>query len=405
MRSIVAVAVLACVLTVTVRGQCFGDDGFSIPGTCCTPATPNLPPFPSWFMFADGASIRDCGVEAVFPVLVNLSAPFPFFNDVYVTQMTCAGAINLQPTFVVMKYARTWTQPGVTGVVAQVWRFLVNVDVMYNPAAPAPVPVPPCAAAGLNVHYVGSIDYSLECNAANPIWNVALNLTHHCGDMSHGPWSSNFTATANHPDRLYAIVGPAPFNYAATAPLNQAMMTADAMRSTLGNLGTLTWINHSELFVLSGQSLLVNNDCACSSIATPPPRWERHNFRIDYGCSTATPQALQSIAWPPVAPTGFNVFPLGTYAVPPGVYPGPAHVSVCWGVATGPDQCGFNMPIHLLHGIYTSNPVQGTLFSTGATYNDFLDVEDMLVVNLSGPSMNLGYGALFLSTMLWSVNM
>jgi hypothetical protein len=263
--------------------------------------------------------------------------------------------------------------------------------------------VPACAAAGMTVHFVGSIDYALDC-APGGNWAVALNLTHLCGDMAHGAWSSKPTGTANHPDRLFAIVAPAPFNYANTAPLPLTPMTGDAVRSTQANLGSGTWIQHSEQFVGGGQLSLVNNDCACSNMAGAPPRWGRYNLRYDYGCFFPPNTSLQSIAWPPIAPTGFNVFPLGMYANP-GAYPGNAFVSVCFGVASAPDVCGFNLPVHLLHGVATHGSLAMFFNTVLPPSFDLLDVENMYVINFNGPlSMALGYGAFFLSTMVWSGN-
>ena len=147
-RALIVSVLFSCVLSAVVSGQCIGDDGFApVPGACCVPAVPALPVFPGWFMFADGACFRDCSLELQFPLQVNLSVPFPVFNDVYVTQMTVVGAVSLAPTFVVMKYQRTWTQPGTTGALSQVWRFLINVDVNYLPPLAPPCPTPACTPA------------------------------------------------------------------------------------------------------------------------------------------------------------------------------------------------------------------------------------------------------------------
>jgi hypothetical protein len=406
MRFLAASIVLVLAFAATAPAQCFGDDGFSIPGTCCAPLLgANLPAFPAWFMPGDGACFLDCGIESVYPVLINLSAPFPVFTDVYISFMTLGGSISAPSTFLIMKYARTWMEAGPAGSIHQVWRFLINTEINYTPASPTPCPVPTCAAAGMTVHFVGSIDYSLECTTAGNNWAVAINLTHLCGDMAHGSFSAKPTSTASHPTRLFALVGPAPFNFAATMPLPQTPMLGESMRSTQANLASGIWIAQSEMPVFSGQLTLVNNDCACTNQLTPPLRWERQLLQINYDCIAPPTHSLNSLSWPPIAPTGFNVFPLGTYAVPINQFPGPESVSVCFGVGSATDPCGFNFPIHLLHGVGTRGGFLSFFFNAAIPPTmDMLDVENMYVINFSPLSMSLGYGAFFLSTMIWSTN-
>ena len=388
--------------------QCFGDDGFFIPGTCCTTvlsSQTNLPNFPPISMPADGACFLNCAVEATFAQNIALGAPIRIFCDLYAIPISINGTVNTAFTYLLAKYVRTWTEIGTTGTVGQqVWRFLVNGDVQYLTTSPSPCPVPTCAAAGNLVHLVGAIDYARDCISTN-IWRASVQLVHHCGDLSHGPQSARPTTVFNHPDRMFAFVGPAPFNFSAPQPSPQgSFAVGDSVRPTYANFVNFAWNCYSELFVSAGQAVTVNQSCICQPVASSPLRWEDVAYRLDYGCSFPTTDFLQPIPWSAALPTGLKAFPLGTYALPPGVFPSNRAVAIYFGVAVGTDPCAGNFPFHVLHGIGTTGGDLGFIQSSPVLTDRHVDLENQLIYLPSPPYLFTGYGIPFLSTMVWSAS-
>src|SRR5262245_14712350 len=86
--------------------QCFQDDGFLVPGTCCLPVNPLLPQFPSMTINSEGACWRNCTPTAVFPQVIALNNPVPIFGDIYIIGLGINGTVNIQPTIMIAKYAR-----------------------------------------------------------------------------------------------------------------------------------------------------------------------------------------------------------------------------------------------------------------------------------------------------------
>ncbi len=385
---------------------CYGDDGFFDPTACCIPVTnTNLPPFPAFTVPSDGACFLDCSIDALYPVTVNLGAPIQILDDVYAIPITLGGTVTTAFTYLIAKYARTWVEADPTGVGSnQIWRFLVNTDLIYVSTGPSPCPVPPCGAVGFPVHMVGSVDYARNCIVSTD-WHVAINLTHFCGDLAHGPFSAYPTNTFNHPDRLYSIVGPAPFDFAATQPTPTGNVLGEDTRSVLASLSPLVWDVFNEVPVLGGQLTFRQPDCPCASFASANPRWEQLDLSFFYGCATGLGGNFTNLAWPGTIPSGLYAFPLGTYQAPPGTYPQNRAVAVYVGVAAATDTCANNIPIHLVHGVSTYGSVPGFSFhmnTPGIVYQNFIDFENMLrpVVN----QLIIGYGGFFLSTMNWSLN-
>jgi len=401
---------LALLLTFTtgLRAQfgCFGDDGFSVPGTCCIPrsaADITLPFFPAVTLPAEAAAFQDCSLLAASPTTISLGTPIPIFCDLYFVPITfIGGGVNVAPTFMLARYTRTWVEADPTGVSQQVWRFLVNMDLTYLPAFSTPWPTPDCAAtSGLKVHYTGSLDYADGCPISGN-FQAALNLVHFGGDLSHGNLSQRPTASS-HPGHIYAFVGPTPFDWTAPGATPQGFPVGESVRSTDADLQNGVWDCYSDAFILGGGLTTVQNSCPGASSASAPGRFEEMDLQLDYGCGGPTLSYL-SIPFPPLLPTGLTVFPLGTYALPFGTWPGTTSVATCFGTAAAPDPCGNNFPFHLVHGVMTTGGDFALLYGSPVGSNQFVDLENMLVYMPSPPYMLIGYGSLFLSTMNWSAN-
>jgi hypothetical protein len=183
-------------------------------GPCCTLAQEKLPFFPKVTQDTLGICWRDCNVDQV-------ALCRAIWTNVPLQQATGSNCgirtmdLRLLDTTGIVKwrgrmrltYARTWLETPPTGIVVQVWRFLVNGDLSPSAAVgPIPCPVPPCAPAnGNRVRFTGYLDYALDCS--NNVFQNAWMLTHACDFIDH---HSGFPrAGAFHPDRSYSFVGPA----------------------------------------------------------------------------------------------------------------------------------------------------------------------------------------------------
>ena len=69
-------------------GLCPGDDGLSIPGTCCIPAFPGLPALPGIQMPVSACTWNNCTPVATWTNTVLVSPPFQVFSDLWVGNLT-----------------------------------------------------------------------------------------------------------------------------------------------------------------------------------------------------------------------------------------------------------------------------------------------------------------------------
>lgn len=415
--------VMALPITASAQivGACLGDDGTLVPGACCVPVVPVLPPFPGAQIPSRGACLLNCALEQSWGGTVLLGQPMPIFCDLYVTQFTVVGGPTpINTSLVVMKYARTWTE--FTPIAArQVWRFLVNTDVTYVPTAVSvsPCPIPPCSGItiGLNlpVHFTGSIEYALDCFTGQ--WSTAFNLTHLCGTFNHSPGSTRpLPPPFDHAERTYCFAGPAPFVFAPNAPMAGPFI-GDQTRSTQMDLTVFPplWNCMSENMVFGGGLNPVFQGCPCSNPAAPSvPSWTNYNAVFDYGCAPGTPVGIfNSVPIGGALPTGLASMSIGRYAGPAGSFPGTRSIDLWIGVASAPDLCplpGLSLPFHIVHGVSHQQGDFGTTFPnvTGAsvTTDKFLDFENMLIPNGGVPTgAFMGIGSLFVSTQVWSLNL
>lgn len=408
-RLLLAAALAACALTppVLAQGFCPGPDGFSVAGACCTPVVPTLPIFPAITLPSQGNCITDCISGTPFNVNITLSGPAPVFCDTYLMGISIAGTVNVGPSLMLLKYARTWDEVGTPGTIQQVWRFLINGDLTYNGPFTTPCPVPKIAAAGLPVHYVGHVDYARDCSTG--AWSAAISLVHLCGDFMHAPWSPQQMTNPN-PNIVYAFVGPTPFAWGPVIPPQGALL-GDAVRATSYSfLPPTMWQCLSEDGVVGGNLVNAAPYCPC---ATNPPgamMWTSQQLNFFYsGCSPVA-ASFQGLNFPPLAPTGMAAIPLGTWGLAPGSFPGSRRLNTYWGLSFSPDPCTPNgFPIHIVNGVMTSSGDMGIVTPPPpfAPYTsvDFLDLENTLILVGGPPFVAIGYGGLFLASQIWSLNL
>lgn len=405
----------------SASSQCFGDDGLTPPAPviCCLPTQPILPPFPGFFLPGRGGCILDCAVESQWSASMFMAPPMPIFCDLYVTQMAISSTSTPTVTsLLVMKYARTWTET-YTGGMRQVWRFLVNTDLLYNPvgAGPTPCPVPPCSGLSLGfqlpVHFIGNVDYAQDCSNGN--WSVMWTLTHHCGAFMHAPSTQRPLPTPfDHANRAYAFAGPAPFTFGPTSQMI-GFLSADTTRTTTIDLraNPPIWLCYPEDAVVGSLSGGSVTPCPCSSSSSSGTMWNSFAIGCSIFCQGNVVSTFIPIPSPPLLPQGMGLLQLGTFSGAAGSFPGTREVEAWVGIAASPDPCpafGFTLPFHIVVGVSHHAGDLGTTFpnqnSVSITTDKHIDLENMLIPNPNVPlGLFVGIGSIFVSSRIWSMSL
>lgn len=410
---LLAIAGLSPAPALQAQGCVIGDDGLaSVP--CCAPVTAlNLPAFPGFQLSGRYGCLKDCDLEADLPIRVN-TTHIPILCDIAFLNVTVIPASATAPGysgFLLAKYSRTWTEPDPSGINRrQVWRFLINGDLTINAGA-SPCPVPPYPASLPTVHFHGHIDYACEVDAAgNQVFRMAMSLHHLNGCIEHSFFSANpLTGAAAHNDRSYHIVAPGNFAF-APVPVPVGPVVAESMRST-NLLPTYQCLGESR--IVQGQIVPFNNDWLCAPVAGGGPFSYTHYDHSATAVCGPIASMYQGIPIPPLIPlpplTRGNVaLPIGRWFGPTGVFPEQRSLVAHWGVMSYQDPCNpADPPFHWVHGVSTSGH-QGFPFSApaGALYTTWLDLQNMLNLNvLAAGSPNPPWGALFVSKVVWNVNL
>jgi hypothetical protein len=417
--AVLVLVVAALAPSATFAQVCPQNDGFSS-GPCCTPATPNFPNFPTMTLTGLGACIRDCGVESQFNTVTTFSPQQVLCDhwliNLSITAPPAVAIVGAQ--FLVAKYSRTWVEFPVAGAAPiQVWRFLVNGDLVYSlsTAAGAGCPIPLSALPPFNlpVHYVGNVDYAFNCATGG--WQVAYTLTHWCGPESHAPFSQRpLAAAAGWPKRTYHFVGPANFVFGLCPPPSGPVV-AESARTSVGLLNPfIPYTCMNETQVIQGVLADVNQNCVCFDPTPlgPPPRYMHQTLNTYEFCAgVAAPIVSFGGFGIPFMPTGLRALMLGSWLpVAAGGYPGNKCVSVYLGVLDSPGVCPPLPPppgsnLHAVTGIGTTggNMVQLLDSPTPAIAPlEFLDLQNMLVLTPAG--FQIGIGSLFASEKVWNLN-
>ncbi|MCA9322406.1 MAG: hypothetical protein KDB53_16815 [Planctomycetes bacterium] len=399
---------------------CPTDDGFDT--GCCNVPQPQLPNFPPTNIGGLWGCIHNCALEAQFNVQVAVSAPQFIACDLAVVNLTMGGSTATSPNFagaLLAKYDRTWIEFLTNGGTRQVWRFLVNGDVNFNPsiALSAPCPQPPCSANNTPVHLTGHIDYARNCTTPGTVaggWSVALNVNHVSGCINHAPASARpMVGPPAHENRTYCLVAPGNFIFGPSS-VPSGPLRGDSVRSSSLNLTAFpAYQCFSEAHVVNGGSVAdIGTFCLNCSPALPisPAIWHHQSIQGGVGCGPLTVVfPFHTVPIPPVFPTGMISMEIGTYVgINPDAFPTGRSISLNYGVMQYFDNC---LPNDFPYFVYTGVGSQGgspaILFGSpivaGATVNSFLDMQSMELPNAVG-SFGPGLGALFLPRKVWSLN-
>lgn len=210
LQRVLAFALCLLALEPFAAAQCPLPDGLD-GGPCCTVAPLDLPKFPNFSQDMLGICWHDCDIEQVqtcqarWTTVPILAVPPPCGFRLVNLELLDALGVKWKGR-VRLLYSRTWLETAPGGVGLQVWRFLVNGDLIPRSGLPVPCPVPPCVTAfGGRVRFTGYIDYAQDC--ITEAWQFAWMLNHSCDLIDHHPGFPR--AGAFHPDRAYTFVGPA----------------------------------------------------------------------------------------------------------------------------------------------------------------------------------------------------
>jgi hypothetical protein len=208
--------------TAAFAQNCPQPDGLDGPaGACCQPAQTILPQFPTISQQMRYICWDNCNAQINANACVDIAAPVPVPQNgalvcgVYLiryTIKTCGANQVLWSGSMRAQYSRTWAEAsGAAGPDFQVWRFLLNGDLVPSAFLLSHFPnnqcvVAPCRAAFNNaIHTGGYIDYAFDC--VNGRWQAAWALDHNCDLFEHAVGVSarpgNF-----HAFKSYTWLGP-----------------------------------------------------------------------------------------------------------------------------------------------------------------------------------------------------
>jgi hypothetical protein len=413
-------------------GQCFStfnDDGFDT--GCCGPVVPNLPNFPAQTVTSDYGALFGCQQLFVVPPFpVTFSAPQWVLCDYAIVNVF----IQLTPNdtisgMLLAKYVRTWGDAS-TPVLAQVYRFLVNGDLICNSSSsivPCTTLLPRCAATGNVVHFDGHLDYS--CNPlVSSTYQLSYSLNHMQGCVSHAPWSAiPLGGTVKHDDFSYHIVGPAPFTFAAS-PLPQGAVLGESVRSSYLRMTSGFVYNcmaEARVPNVVGANFLITQvgpHCNCASVdpcttmpvnCLVPTVCYAEQFITGVVCCPFPGNVFQGfpIGGTPISNTGFLGQSIGSYG--PGMfYPSNTTLSTYFGVLTYNDPClAANWNIHAVVGVGTSGgfamPFNNNTSACGPPpflATTFIDLQNVLLLS-TAPFLFQGYGSLSAADVVWSLDL
>jgi hypothetical protein len=400
-----ALALLALVLAPSLTAAqvpCFlGDDGFD--AGCCQKPHPNLPDFPGVKVSGVYGCLQKCNLENAFKVDVKLSKLDFTQCDTAVAELNVFPVSAGAPTInakIIAKYSRTWIDAS-TG--QQVWRFLLNGDWEFGGAVGiAACPVPPHANPS---HAIGSIDYACDPTSPFPATQVALNLSHLPGCVSHGPLSARPLGGAqSHRDRSYHLVAPANFTFGVGTDIHGPFFEEAVRYSAPGATFPTSYTCLGEAPVLEGEMASVFKDCLCGVLANGA--WVHSRMKGAVACITAAYSFYTVDNFDPVIPTGLAGLRLGRWSGPS--WPGDVELTVYTGYMRYENPCADAdvADPHRVFGVGTIG-LAGYLFNTPSLQPEkvFVDLQDSLVQSaFFPPALKRIFGAPAYASLVWNLN-
>jgi len=380
-----------------------GDDGFDT--GCCNTPHPNLPDFPEVKVSGVYACMLNCDLDRAYKVDVKLSKLDFNLCDTAVAELNVFPVSLGAPTInakIIAKYSRTWIDAN-TG--QQVWRFLLNGDWQYGPVIGTfGCPTPPHANPS---HSIGSIDYTCDPTGPVPGTQVALNLSHMPGCLTHGPLSARpLLGGAAHNDRSYHLVAPSNFVFTAGNDIAGPFKEEAIRYSEPGSLFPSTYKCLSEAPVIDGELTSVFKNCLCTTLSGGPWVHSKLGGKVDCGGGSFGFGSVDG--FDPVIPTGLAGYRLGSWVG--GTFPGDVELTVYAGYMKYDNRCASDDQDepHRVFGVGTLGTA-GYLFNTPSLQPEkvFVDLQDSLVQSPS-PTFPVVlkplFGAPAWSSLVWNLN-
>jgi len=238
-------------------------------GPCCTPTVAQLPQFPGQELETKYICWQDCDVRLSGNVKASLRLR-PAACGYYLLRYNVTnlpGTRTIWSGSLVAAYSRTWAESQVAGELPnlQVWRFLINGDLVIDPQIVQAFGNNTCVVpASYNtfgrLHVSGYADWVLNCDTGE--WSVAYALGHECDPIEHDNSFSCRPGTFNR-NRSYNWVGPAPgFVCEPNVPVAEGPIRCEAFRR-FDFTQPLNMICETEQPISQGQIETIGEFCPC----------------------------------------------------------------------------------------------------------------------------------------------
>jgi hypothetical protein len=280
------------------QSQC-GPDGLD-GGPCCAPTSLHIAHIPAMQIDACWICYDACQVTQVNNWCANIGPPLPMVSG----GVTLCGAYLIRlrlricgtTTFVWLGsmnafYTRNWEETTPSGALLNVYRFVINGDMLPTPNLPTLVcKRPDCLNQYTRVYFSGYIDYALNC--ATNTWQVAFAISHECDSIHHQPGSARpAPATGLHPTRSFSVVAPSSTFAATTSgPMSDGAVISEAIRWN-------DWIPPQPLCTfeepVTGAFIAQNQFCFC--VPGAPPQYISTQVNVNSVCGSS---AMPSPAGP-----------------------------------------------------------------------------------------------------------
>jgi len=285
-----ALAATSVLAAPSARAQCGPDN---LDGTaCCAPATVALPAFPPMQIDSRWLCFTNCNLTQNYGDCAVLGTPFPTASggqilcsvyDIRFRLKTCGTTSFLWNGSLKAYYSRTWTENVVVGgPILQVWRFIVNGDLLPTTLVPnVPCRRPVCLNNFTRLYVSGHIDYAFDC--ASGSWQVAFALSHECDSVHHRPGTARpAPATGLHPRTTFSIVGPgSTFVPAIQGPHSDGPINQGSIRWNRWQPAPQTCMVRERA---NGAFLASNQFCTC--IATGAPQYVNTTVNVQGSCGS-----------------------------------------------------------------------------------------------------------------------
>jgi len=272
------------------QAQC-GPDGLN-GGACCAQTFATIPSIPGMQLDCRWLCFNGCQVSQNFLDCVNLGPLVPATGggalicgvyDVRFRVRTCGTTNFLWNGVLRAYYSRTWDEFPVAGATpVQVWRFVVNGDLLPTALLPAGIcRRPACLNNYTRVYFSGYMDYAFDCNAGT--WSVAFAISHECDSIHHRAGTSRpAPASGSHPTRSFSIVGPgSTFVAANSGPRSDGAITGEAFRWNNWGPAPQACTNEEPA---TGAFLAQNEFCFC--IPTGPNQYVNTSVNANGTCGS-----------------------------------------------------------------------------------------------------------------------